>query len=158
MFPSVPAAASDCADSSGDAAIAACTGRINSGKYRGLDQAKNYYNRGYEYDAKEDFDLAISDYTSALKLVPDYRKAVFNRGLAYVHTSANTTTALWTITRRSNSIHKDPETFNNRGNAYDDKGGNYDRALGQWTMTMPSVSIRDMPRPSTTAATHMPPT
>lgn len=126
-FPNLAVAASDCADSSGDVAIAACTSRIKSGKFSGIEQAKNYYNRGYEYDEKSDYDLAISDYTAALKINPNYTRAFFNRGLAFVH-KGDYDRGIADYDQAIRLNPKDPEVFNNRGNAYDEKG-DYDLAI-----------------------------
>src|SRR5262245_6998580 len=58
LFLSSPAAgapANDkvtCANASGDAAIAACGRAIASRKFKGIDLAELYYNRGAEYAAK----------------------------------------------------------------------------------------------------------
>lgn len=134
VFPNLPVAASDCADSSGDVAIATCTSRINSGKFRGIEQAKNYYNRGYEYDEKSDYDLAISDYTGALKIDPTYTKAYFNRGLAFVH-KGDYDRGIADYNQAIKLDPKDPEVFNNRGNAYDDRG-DYDLAIADYNQAI----------------------
>ena len=58
LFLSNPAAAAPandkqtCANVSGDAAIAACGRAIASRKFKGIDLAQLYYNRGVEYAAK----------------------------------------------------------------------------------------------------------
>lgn len=45
--------------------------------------ADDYNNRGYDYYKKGKFDLAISDYTKAIELNPQYAEAYFRRGCAY---------------------------------------------------------------------------
>jgi lipoprotein NlpI len=134
IFPNLPVSASDCADGSGDVAIATCTSRIKSGKFGGIEQAKNYYNRGYEYDEKSDYDLAISDYTGALKIDPTYTKAYFNRGLAFVH-KGDYDRGIADYNQAIKLNPKDPEVFNNRGNAYDDRG-DYDLAIADYNQTI----------------------
>jgi tetratricopeptide (TPR) repeat protein len=62
-----------CAKSSGDAAIAACTRAIASGKHKGSDLAALYQNRGVEWNAKRDSDRAIADYERA---IAEYDKAL----------------------------------------------------------------------------------
>ena len=42
-----------------------------------------YYNRGYAYIEKGEFDLSIEDCTRAIELNPKYEMAYNNRGLAY---------------------------------------------------------------------------
>ena len=46
--------------------------------------AKDYFNKAYDYAENEQYQLAIDNYTSALKINPDYAKAYYNRGNAYV--------------------------------------------------------------------------
>jgi hypothetical protein len=60
IFLSHPAAAADpCADLLDPVPrIAACTQSINSGKWKGHDQAVNYINRGIAYGNKDDTDHA----------------------------------------------------------------------------------------------------
>ena len=71
IFQSVPAAADPC-DALRDAEprIVACTQSINSGKWKGHNQAVNYNNRGNAYRRKGDNDRAIADYTQAISLDP----------------------------------------------------------------------------------------
>ena len=40
-------------------------------------------NRGYVYYKMKQYDSAISDFDSALKINPEYARAYFNRGLVY---------------------------------------------------------------------------
>lgn len=42
-----------------------------------------YYNRGLAYQAKDDLQIALSDYTKAIDLDADYSNAYYNRGLVY---------------------------------------------------------------------------
>ena len=51
-----------CDNGSGDRAIAACTRMIESGKWKGRDLAIGFYNRGLEYNKKNDYDRAIADF------------------------------------------------------------------------------------------------
>ncbi|MDR1074069.1 MAG: tetratricopeptide repeat protein, partial [Treponema sp.] len=46
--------------------------------------ADAYYNRGYAYVEKGDYDIAIADYNQALRLNPNLASAYLNRGFAYV--------------------------------------------------------------------------
>ena len=72
-----------CAHASGDIAIRACTRDIESGRYAGRSLAIRYNNRGSEYSGKHDYESAIADYNSALRLDPQYADAYYNRCLAY---------------------------------------------------------------------------
>ena len=72
-----------CAHGSGDAAIAACTQAINSGRWRGSDLAWAYSNRGNRYREKGDNDRAIADLNQAIALDPKLAMAYNNRGIAY---------------------------------------------------------------------------
>jgi lipoprotein NlpI len=84
VFALPAAAADDCDVLSGDAAIAACTRSIQSGKFKGHDQAINYFNRGLKYYAnKDDLDRAIADYSAAIQLDSKYAKAYNYRAIAY---------------------------------------------------------------------------
>ena len=81
-----PAAADDretCKNSSGDAAIEACSSAIKSGKFKGRTLSLLYTNRGVEYVAKEDIDRAIADHDEAIKLDKKNSLAFNNRGNAY---------------------------------------------------------------------------
>ncbi len=47
------------------------------------DVAVAYFNRGLAYIGIGRYDMAIDDYTTAIKAKPDYENAYFNRGNAY---------------------------------------------------------------------------
>src|SRR5437764_6375096 len=65
-------------DSPPDAAIAACTRRINSGQLEGHALAVSHINRGVEYRHKGDVNHAIADYDEAIRLDPKYAIAFCN--------------------------------------------------------------------------------
>jgi tetratricopeptide (TPR) repeat protein len=51
-----------------------------------VDETQNaefYYNRGYEFYNKQDYDTAIADYTEAIRLNPNQAYVYTNRGNAY---------------------------------------------------------------------------
>jgi tetratricopeptide (TPR) repeat protein len=72
-----------CIYENGDVAIEACNRAINSGRYSGVDLANAYINRAAELIRKRDYDRAISDTNTALKLFPKSTLAYTNRGRAY---------------------------------------------------------------------------
>ena len=120
----VPAAAQQdskvCAESSGDEAIRACTRAIDSGRNKGEALATLYYNRGWEYDEKREYQRAIRDYDRAIQInaKPNY---FTNRGLAY----ASLENFDRAIEDYDEAISMDPEhetAWNNRGVAYEKKG------------------------------------
>ncbi len=45
----------------------------------------SYYNRGLAYEQKAEYDRAIADYSSAIRLNPDFADAYNSRGSAYGH-------------------------------------------------------------------------
>lgn len=72
-----------CHDASGDAAIAACTRAIQSGKLTPANLAAAFNGRGYELLLKKEYDRAISDFSEAIKLSPNYSHAYENRSKAW---------------------------------------------------------------------------
>jgi tetratricopeptide (TPR) repeat protein len=81
-----PAAADDvdtCEKASGDEAIAACTGAINSGRYSGSQLASLFNIRCFEWNGKQESDKAIADCSQAILLNPNGANGFFNRGRAY---------------------------------------------------------------------------
>jgi lipoprotein NlpI len=133
IFSSVPAGAdkNDCLDLSGDAAIEACTRDINSGRYKGHDLAVAYYNRGVEYDGKQDVDRAIADYSQAISIDPKYAVAYNNRG--NMHSGKGDVGRA--IADFSQAISLDPKyamAYYNRGNSYS-LNGDSDRAIADYS-------------------------
>jgi len=72
-----------CHDLSGDPAIDACTRAIDSGQLTQSNLAIMYYNRGYEWNNKDEEDRAIADFDQAIRINPNYTSAYNNRGLAW---------------------------------------------------------------------------
>jgi tetratricopeptide (TPR) repeat protein len=129
-----PAAADDreiCADGTGDAAIAACTRRIKSGKLSKSNLAIVYNNRAVEWRKKGDLARAISDYDEAIRNDPNYAEAHSNRGNAY-RAKGDLDRA---IADYSKAIRLKPNFANayyNRGLTYRDKE-DVDRAISDFT-------------------------
>ena len=65
-----------------DKKIAACTRLIKSGRLSNEDLATAYNHRGDAYDDKGQLDLAIADFSRAIEIDPDYKRAYYNRGIA----------------------------------------------------------------------------
>ena len=72
-----------CIYESGDVALEACNRAINSGRYSGVDLSNAYMNRGAEWLKKGNYDRAIADSTTTIKLFPKATIAYENRGLAW---------------------------------------------------------------------------
>ena len=49
------------------------------------DVVDDYINRGNAHDEANDFDAALADYATALKLQPEDGEIYYNRGIAYEH-------------------------------------------------------------------------
>ena len=71
-----------CVLKSGDEAIAGCTAAIKSGKIVGRDLAAMFYNRGDAYRTQRKYELAIADFSEAMRISPPYAGARYGRGLA----------------------------------------------------------------------------
>lgn len=72
-----------CAQVPYEAAIPFCTRAIESGQYAGDELAGIYLNRGLRYAIMKDYERAISDYTTAVKIYPAFAKGYANRGAVY---------------------------------------------------------------------------
>ena len=110
-----------------DTGIMACTEDINSGKWKGHNQAVSYFNRGNAYRRKGDQDRAIADNTQAISLDPKYAKAYYNRGYTY-HGKGDNDRAIADYTQ---AISLDPKNsvayfYRGRLNLY---AGSLDKAL-----------------------------
>ena len=133
LFLSNPAAAAPandkrtCSNASGDAAIAACGRAIASRKFKGIDLAQLYYNRGVEYAAKGECDRAIADYNEAIRLDPKYVLAYNKRGDCYMRQGSNFR-ALEDYAKATELDPTDSRAYKNRGEAYENLG-QLDRAL-----------------------------
>jgi tetratricopeptide (TPR) repeat protein len=66
-----------------DQQVIACTAVIASKTYTGKELAFAFNNRGLVYYARRDIDHAISDYTEATKLDPNFARGYANRAIAY---------------------------------------------------------------------------
>jgi tetratricopeptide (TPR) repeat protein len=132
-----PAAADDvdtCEKASGDEAMAACTGAINSGRYSGGQLASLFNIRCFEWNGKHESDKAIADCNQAIQLNPNDATAFFNRGRAYEAKGQYDRA----IEDYSQAIRLDPNNanaINNRGNTYN-KQSQYDRAIEDYNQAI----------------------
>lgn len=135
IFLDRPAAADQCEDQPDpESGIAACTKMINSGIWKGHNQAINYFNRGNAYREKGDQDRAIADYTQAVGLDPKYASAFNNRGDAYSK-KGDQDRAVADYTRAIGLDPKKTNAYYNRGNAYRTKG-DYELAIADYTQAI----------------------
>jgi len=72
-----------CFTQDGEAAIAACTQAIQSGRFSGAELASIYDNRAIELRQQGEFDRAIADYTVAIRIDAELTGAYTGRGLAW---------------------------------------------------------------------------
>lgn len=72
-----------CFAQDGEAAIAACTQAIQSGRFSGAELASIYDNRAIELRQQGEFDRAIADYTAAIRIDAELTGAFTGRGLAW---------------------------------------------------------------------------
>jgi tetratricopeptide (TPR) repeat protein len=93
--------------------------------------AKVYYDRGVAASNRKEYDIAITEYTEAIRLNPNYTDAYYNRGIAY-YSKRNYDRA---ITDYTEAIRLNPNFANayyGRGVAYRNKG-DYNRAITDYT-------------------------
>jgi predicted Zn-dependent protease len=105
-----------CEVDSGDTAIAACTRAIASDRYKKDELGSLYYNRGYEYAAKDDLERAIADYDESIRLDPKSAPGFARR--ADIHAAKGDNNRA--IADYSEAIKLDPkamDTYKNRGRA-----------------------------------------
>ena len=78
-------------------------------------------NRGIAYYDKGDLDLAIADYTEAIRVNRNYAEAFYNRGIAF-HDKGELDLAITDYTEAIKLNIDYAGAFNNRGRAYSSKG------------------------------------
>jgi tetratricopeptide (TPR) repeat protein len=66
-----------------DAAVAACTRLLSTGKLQGAELANVRHFRGFHYLGLRQYDPAIADFDAVIKLRPNYALAFSNRSLSY---------------------------------------------------------------------------
>ena len=116
-----------CEDSDSDVSIIGCTMVLQSGQEPEANLAIAFFNRGFAYANKQDYDRAIEDFGQAIRLNPNNSRAFSNRAFAY----ANEQDYDRAIEDYSQAIQLNPNNaraFFNRGLAYANKQ-DYDRAF-----------------------------
>ena len=107
--------------------IAACTALIETQVENPQALAIAYNNRGSARSTKGDYELAIADYDSSIKLNPTLSNAFNNRGLAYKKKGASDQ-AIADFTKAISLSPDDAGPLANRGQAYENKR-DYELAL-----------------------------
>lgn len=93
----------------------------------GAEVSMGYFNRGNEYLRLEKMDNAISDYSNALKIHPEYSEAFYNRGLVF-YFKGNLPEAISDFSSTIQFQEKHFDAFVNRGVAY--------RAIGEYNLAL----------------------
>jgi hypothetical protein len=91
------------------------------------DDAEAYYKRGVEFYEKNDYDIAISEFTEAIRLNPKYAEAYYGRGGAYISKN-DYEIAISDLNEAIRLKRNYAEAYSRRGTAYFLKG-NYDKAI-----------------------------
>ncbi len=121
---------SQCSGNNDELVIQGCTGLLKSSRLSRQNRAVAYIARGSAYARRDELDLAIDDFTKAIRRNPRSLVAYYNRGNAYF-TKENFDQAIVDFSR---AISLQPDhvlSYNNRGNAYLAKG-EIDRAIAEF--------------------------
>ena len=112
-------------------AVAACTRQIHSGRWKGKDLAVSYNNRGNAYRDNGEFDLALADFNTAIRLAPTYYLPYNNRGILWRERGQlDRALADYGDAIRLNPSFAFP--YNNRAIVWRDKG-EFDRAIADFS-------------------------
>jgi len=110
--------------------VRGCTAYIENRNHGKAQLANAFNSRGAAYAAEEDWDRALSDYSTSIDLDPTVASTFYNRGLAYLH-MADYERA---IADFDQALERDPalaQALSDRGSAYRNKG-EYDRAIADY--------------------------
>jgi tetratricopeptide (TPR) repeat protein len=114
-----------------DEALSLYSRAIDSDGLNKDERATALNDRGILYRLKGHHDLAIADYSRAIKVKADFSEAYSNRGLAYAK-SERYDVAIIDFTRSLELQPGNAMTYLKRGNAYFDKG-ELDPAIADWS-------------------------
>jgi lipoprotein NlpI len=118
-----------------DQRIARCTALLRSGTLSATKKAA-YYNRGLAYYGRGQYDLAIADYTAALRMKRNDADAYYNRGIAYHYGKRQYGLAIADYTAAVRINPKYAEAYYNRGLAYYYGKREYDLAIADYTAVL----------------------
>ena len=93
-----------------------------------------HYNKGVVYRQKEEIDLAIKEYTTAIQLDQDFADAYYRRGYAYF-AKDNFDRAIEDYNQAIKLNPNSAEAYNNRGSAYY-KRGEVERAIEDYNQAI----------------------
>ena len=101
--------------------IVVCTRAVEEAAANDDLRSEAYLQRGVLHETAGDRDAAIKDYTEAIKLDPQSSVGYFNRGHTFDQGEHDLAIADYTQAIKL-LTPSDSDTFNNRGQAYDNKG------------------------------------
>ncbi len=110
-----------------DVALPHCTALVVSKQLSQENLALAFILRGTAYRNLGDYDLAIQDFSAAIRIRPDFANAFNNRGIAYDY-KADYDRAIQDYDQALRLQPGFPDAYNNRGLVYGEKG-EYDRAI-----------------------------
>jgi tetratricopeptide (TPR) repeat protein len=96
-----------------------------------VDLAKAHYNQGVKYQRNGQDGEAISEYTKAIEIDPDFAEAYYARGFAYAHGQGEYGKAILDFTKAI-VLAPTPEAYIGRGAAYRQKD-EIDRAIADFS-------------------------
>jgi hypothetical protein len=118
-----------------DATIAACTRLLSSGKLKGTDLANVYNFRGFHHIELKQYDPAIADFDTVIKLRPNYALAFSNRSLAYQRKGDDARA----LADMSVALALEPNAFGDRWfarGASHERRGQFSEALADYGMAL----------------------
>lgn len=131
---SLQQSASQCMSNNVEVAIAGCTRLINSSRIDRKNKAVAYVTRGNAYSKQGDLDLAIDDFSKAIRFNSRSIVAFYNRGNAHI-VQENFDQAIIDFSR---AISLQPDhvlSYNGRGNAYLGMGDT-ERAIAEYNKAL----------------------
>jgi tetratricopeptide (TPR) repeat protein len=99
-----------------------------------IKDADGYHSRGFTHFAKNQYDLAVGDFTKAIELDPNYLVAYYNRGVAYFDLGQYDV-AIMDFTKAMELGLRGKGSYHIRGLAYA-KQGQYDLAIADFNKVL----------------------